>query len=154
MELTANRPDSFDIDIFSDEAISNPYPAFAAIRAAGSVVRLEKYGIWALPRFASVRAALLNWETFSSEAAVYVEPEFNEFYRGTVIASDRPVHDQLRKVLAERLSRTGIREMRAILGAMVKHFEEINIGEAKRHYNNAMRGLGSLPVAVKQAASY
>jgi len=71
---------SFDVDIYSSEAIDNPYPNFAKMREAGSVVWLEKYGIYAIPRYAAVRAAAINWKAFSSEAAVCVEPEFNEFY--------------------------------------------------------------------------
>jgi len=102
---------SFDVDIYSSEAIDNPYPNFAKMREAGSVVWLEKYGIYAIPRYAAVRAAAINWKAFSSEAAVCVEPEFNEFYRGTVLATDPPVHDQLRKVLSERLSPQAIKDL-------------------------------------------
>jgi len=110
-----NNVKSFDVDIFSSEAMANPYPVFAEMRAAGGVVWLEKYGFYALPRFSSVRAAAANWEAFSSEAAVCVEPEFNEFYRGTVLASDPPVHDDLRKVLSERLSPKAIRSLQEVI---------------------------------------
>jgi len=113
--MTTTSPDSsvtrFDVDIFSTEAMSNPYPTFAKMRAAGSVIWLEKYGIYAMPRYASVRAAASNWKTFSSEAAVCVEPEFNEFYRGTVLATDPPVHDQLRRVLSERLAPRALKDL-------------------------------------------
>ena len=43
-------------------------------------------------------------------------------------------------------------EGRSILSAMLRHFDDLEIGEAKRHYNNAVRGLGSLPTKVTPAA--
>jgi 4-methoxybenzoate monooxygenase (O-demethylating) len=59
-----------DIDPFALEVLADPYPAYERLRAAGPVVRLERYGVWASARFSAVRAALLDHESFSSAAGV------------------------------------------------------------------------------------
>src|SRR4030095_9759265 len=49
---------SSDFDPFSSETRRNPYATYERLRAAGPVIRLAKYDIWAVPRFAEVKAAL------------------------------------------------------------------------------------------------
>jgi len=45
--MTTKSP-SLDIDLFSDDAIADPYPRYEKIRNAGSVVWLERYDMWAI----------------------------------------------------------------------------------------------------------
>jgi hypothetical protein len=40
------------------------------LREAGPLVRLDYYGIWGMARYEQVKAALEDWETFSSAAGV------------------------------------------------------------------------------------
>ena len=47
-----------DIDLWSDEVLLDPYPAFAELREQAAVVRLEKNGVWALTRYDAIRDAL------------------------------------------------------------------------------------------------
>ena len=55
-----------DFDPFDWKTRIDPYPAYAALRAAGPAVRLEKYGIWAVPRFAEIKAIFADHENFSN----------------------------------------------------------------------------------------
>ena len=61
---------SLDIDPFSDEFLSDPYPFHEALREAGPVVWLERYGLFAAARHAEVQSALQDWRNFSSESGV------------------------------------------------------------------------------------
>jgi cytochrome P450 len=92
------------IDLFSDEVLADPYPIYRQLRDAGPAVYLERIDAWALARDASVRAALTDWETFSSAAGVALTEDVNQALTGTVLASDPPEHERLRAVMSERLA--------------------------------------------------
>ena len=57
---------SLDVDLFSEEALLDPWPRYEAIRDAGPAVYLERYDMWALARYAEIRSSLRDWQTFSS----------------------------------------------------------------------------------------
>src|SRR5688572_25426477 len=100
-----------EIDIFSDEVLADPYPAYRRLRELGPVVELPQYGVLALPRYQQAREALLDWETFSSADGVGLNDVLNQAWVGTIIASDPPYHDQLRAVLSDRLAPRALRSM-------------------------------------------
>lgn len=104
-----------EIDLFTDEALTNPYELYREIRAAGPAVRFDAYGVWALGRYADVRAALGDWQTFSSAQGVALNPSSNATTKGIIVATDPPEHDVLRGVLADRLSPRALRKMQADL---------------------------------------
>lgn len=97
------------IDLFSDANLDNPYPTYRRLRDAGGAVWLERIGCWAVPRYDGVRTALDDWETYTSARGVGMNDQVNAQLVGTVLASDPPLHDTLRGVLAERLSPRVIR---------------------------------------------
>jgi len=103
------------IDLFADEVLDTPYAQYTELRAAGAAVWMERFKMWALPRYAEVRSALMDWKTFSSKDAVCVGEEHNALYVGTVLASDPPLHDQLRAVLAPSLAPRALADMKSDL---------------------------------------
>jgi cytochrome P450 len=134
------------IDLFSDEVLADPYPTYRMLRDAGPAVYLERVDAWALPRDASVRAALADWETFSSAAGVALTDGVNEALTGTVLASDPPEHNLLRAVMVERLAPralSGFREtVRRQADAMVRDL-------VRRRSFDAVQDLArAFPVAV------
>jgi cytochrome P450 len=58
-----------DLDPFADDFLRDPDPQHERLREAGPVVFLERYGVWAMARFAQVHAALRDHETFCSGPA-------------------------------------------------------------------------------------
>lgn len=104
-----------DIDPFSDDFLADPYPFHEALREAGPVVWLDRYGVFAAARHAEVQAALQDWRTFSSAAGVGLarlnkEEVFRP--RSIVLEVDPPLHDRTRPVLAAALSPAVLRELR------------------------------------------
>jgi cytochrome P450 len=89
----------YDGDLFSDEGITDPYPHYRALRELGPVVYLTKQAVYALPRDAEVREALMNREVFLSGRGVGFEPQVNEVVAGNTLCSDSPLHDRLRRLL-------------------------------------------------------
>lgn len=102
--------DPFDIAYFDD-----PYPAQEALREAGPVVWLSRYGIYAVARYAEVHAVLNDWQTFCSSRGVGL----SDFARekpwrppSLVLETDPPEHDRARAVLQRVLSPLVMRRLK------------------------------------------
>lgn len=96
---TAARAPVSNIPLFDDEFLYDPYAAYAELREQGGVVWLEKYDMFILPRYGTVKAALSDWETFSSYGGVAMNQPMNDALKGGLLCSDPPNHDVLRKVI-------------------------------------------------------
>lgn len=105
----------FDVDIFSDEVLRDPFPTYARMRELGPVVRLTANGVLAVARYAEVRAVLIDHTRFISGKGVGFNSQFNEVRRHSVIASDPPRHEMLRGVLQDRLGPRSIRNVEQII---------------------------------------
>ena len=90
-------------DIYSVNAIVNPYPHYRRLRDLGPIVWLTKHKVYVLPRYAESKAVLLDDKTFLSGHGVALNRIANRISRGTTLNSDGVEHDQRRKLLAHRL---------------------------------------------------
>lgn len=100
-----------DVDLYTDEARIDPYPIYDRFRELGPVVYLERDDLYALPRYAEVRAALMDWTTFSSARSVFVDPTMNAQLEGITLCSDPPDHTMMRGVLGRPLRQDRMREI-------------------------------------------
>ncbi|WP_181801554.1 cytochrome P450 [Streptomyces shenzhenensis] len=105
-----------DVDIFGDDVLHDPYPAYEDLRHLGAAVHLSRHDCWVLPRYAQDRAALGDHGRFSSVDSVGLEPALNERRRGGILASDPPEHDVLRGVLSESLAPRALARLRTDIG--------------------------------------
>lgn len=105
-----------DVDLFADDVLEDPYPAYRRLREQGGAVYLDALDAWALPRYDDIRAALGDWQTFSS-VHVALNGAVNEMLEGTVLAADPPEHDRLRAVLSDRLGPRAIRHLQTDIEA-------------------------------------
>ena len=109
-----------DIDPFSREFFEDPFPAHAALRDAGPVVALSRYGVLAVARYAEVHAVLSDWRNFSSARGVGLSDFRTEKpwrLPSLVLETDPPLHDRTRKVLDRVLSPAAMRRLRADFAA-------------------------------------
>lgn len=102
---------TYDVDLYSDEVLRDPYPHYRAIRARGAAVWLPRHDLYAVGRFDDVRAALRNPTVFSSAEGVAANGTVNEMARGTTLASDAPLHDRLRAIIGAPLSPRALEEI-------------------------------------------
>lgn len=102
----------YEADLFGHEAINDPYPHYRAIRDCGPVVWLPTANVFAIGRYEDVRRALEDHETFISGRGVLINEQVNEMTRGTTVASDPPLHDHLRQVVAHQLTPRALRGQR------------------------------------------
>lgn len=111
-----NSPPTADVDLFADDVLVDPYPTFAHLRELGPVVYLPHHDVYALTRYDVIRGALADTATFSSRAIAF-NPAANEALRGTSLASDPPVHTELRATLTENLSPRALRGLKTTIEA-------------------------------------
>ncbi|EME22622.1 cytochrome P450 [Rhodococcus triatomae] len=102
----------YDGELFSDAGIEEPYDRYREIRNLGPAVWLPREEVFAIARYDDVREALGDHETFVSGQGVMLNEQVNEMSRGTTVASDPPLHDHLRQVVAHRLTPRALREQR------------------------------------------
>ena len=108
------------LDPFSLDFLRDPHPAHEALREAGPVVWLEKYGAYAVARHTEVRQVLNDPATFCSSRGVGL----SDFQRekpwrppSLVLERDPPEHDRARGVLNRALSATVMRSLRGRFAA-------------------------------------
>ena len=101
----ARNPDApvYPADIYTTEAILDPYPHYQRLRDLGSVVWLPRHRVFAVPRYTESKAVLRNDTTFRSTAGVALNPVTNRLARGTTLGSDGAEHDRRRKLVAHRM---------------------------------------------------
>ncbi|MFE5700514.1 cytochrome P450 [Rhodococcus koreensis] len=110
--MTTDTTPHTNIDLFSDEILTNPYPHYAQLRAQGPVVHLDRHQMWALTHYEVIRNVLHDWETYSSQDGTALNDAKNAKLRGTVLASDGQEHDRLRAVLSTRLAPKALHGLR------------------------------------------
>lgn len=89
--------DPFDFAIDDD-----PYPSWKRLRDEAPLYFNEKYGFYALSRYADVARELPNWETYRSGKGTVLDIILNgiEVPPGVILFEDPPLHDLHRRLLS------------------------------------------------------
>ncbi|WP_104103289.1 cytochrome P450 [Arthrobacter sp. 08Y14] len=107
-------PTESAVDLWDDDVLLDPYPAYEALREQGGVVYLPKNDLYVLTRYDTIRTALADPETFSSTSLGF-NPMVNEALQGTSLASDPPLHTQLRATLSANLTPRALRGLKVTI---------------------------------------
>jgi len=115
MDGMAAGMSALNFDPFSRGFLEDPFPHHARLRDAGPVAWLPQYEVYAVGRHAEVRAALQDWQAFSSAAGVGLA----DFRRekpwrlpSLVLETDPPMHGRARGVLSRVLSGAAVKALR------------------------------------------
>jgi cytochrome P450 len=107
-----NTP-STTIDLWTDEALSDPYPLYAELREIGPIVWMETHDTFVITHFEPARAALRAWSTFASGNGVFMNDPTNEALAGrAMLCTDGERHTRLRRVVAAPLTPKALEEVR------------------------------------------
>ena len=110
---TATTIPSYEPDLYSDDALLEPYEHYRALRELGPVVHLSATDLLHVPRYAEVREVLGDTDRFVSGQGVCLNPMSNAVAAGaSVLNMDGPEHTQYRQVLAGRLTPKALRPLR------------------------------------------
>lgn len=113
-----------DIDIFSDAVLVDPYPVYKQLRNEGASVYLSSCDAWFVGRYVDVRAALADWEGFSSAKGIGFNPIINTAWEEALICQDPPVHTVRRKHIVEALSPRSLRNVADTIDARAADLAE------------------------------
>jgi cytochrome P450 len=92
-----------DVDLWSDEVLADPYPAYARLRRLGSVLHDPRHDAYVVAGYDEVRQALQDWETFTSALGVGLNDRANAMSGRGILTTDPPLHDSRRRVLNAQL---------------------------------------------------
>lgn len=118
----AQRGPVSDIDVFDQEHVGNPHPAWSRIRKLGSVVYLTARDTWVITRYDEARDTLADWQTFSSAAETVYGKEMSALLGKAPLTTDPPLHDTLRGVLSEK---TAPRALKQLADKVNAHADEL-----------------------------
>ena len=140
---------ALDVDPFSIEFFEDPHRIHAALREAGPVVWLIRWGVFAVARYQEVQAVLHDWQTFCSRRGVGISDFAKEKpWRppSLVLETDPPEHDRARAVLNHVLSASVMKELR---GRMTEAAERIAEELVERRSFDAIPDLAqAFPLSV------
>lgn len=133
-------------DIYDEEGILDPYPHYQALRDLGPAVWLPTHSVWAISRYDDVRAALRDHEGFSSASGVAVGEAVNRGLGGTTLASDPPLHDKLRKLIAAPMTVGALNLIKRDIAAEAQAVVARLV--ASRHFDAATDLAQHLPLTI------
>ncbi|WP_354701742.1 Cytochrome p450 CYP199A2 [Paraconexibacter sp. AEG42_29] len=140
------RAPALDVDLYADSVLADSTDLWARIRDAGPVVWLPRHRLYAMGRYADVRAALRDDAGYRSGHGVAANPVANALGRDTTLASDEDVHVRRRRVLMHEL---GAKAIAAIDGPLRREAEDlVDDLTCRRHFETARDFSSRLPVSV------
>src|SRR5574339_645961 len=110
--MAATRPE-LAIDLYTDDAIRDPHPLYRAVRDRAPAVWLPAHGVWAIGRYADVRAALRADSVLVSGRGVALNDLVNGQPAVTTLTSDGELHRTRRTVLMKPMLPTALADVRA-----------------------------------------
>lgn len=129
-KVSAGVPE-YPADIYTTDAIIDPYPHYTRLREQGPVVWLSRHRLYALPRYTECKAVLRDDKTFVSGDGVALNRITNRLSRGTTLTSDGTEHDQRRKLVAHRLLPRALRAIDDIVDRLAADVVKAALGEVR-----------------------
>ena len=115
---------TYDADLFTDDALAEPYDHYRALRDLGPAVWLNAHEVYAVTRYADVRAVLENPEVFCSGQGVGFNDFINDAGQGTTLMSDGVQHDRLREVILRPLTPRALADLRPDAQALAEQLAD------------------------------
>ena len=117
-----------EFDPFSDEYFDDPTEVYRRLRDEAPVFHSERYGFYALSRFADVVSAHRDWQGFSSANGIDLsslsqDPALIRSFR-SIIMMDPPEHDRLRALVSRVFTPRAVTALEPMIREVVTSFLE------------------------------
>jgi cytochrome P450 len=109
------KPTALDFDHHDPGFVENPWPVYDELRRLAPVARSEQHGgFWLMTRFADVRAAAKDWQTFTSSVpnVTSIPSSHPRAEPDLPIELDPPLHTRYRQLVGPAFSRPAVEELR------------------------------------------
>src|SRR5688572_28135767 len=119
-----------EFDPFSEEFFNDPYETYRRLRDEAPVYFNQKYGFYALSRFADVLAAHRDWQAFSSARGVELfmltttDPEQIRNYR-QIIMMDPPEHARFRALVSRVFTPKAVSALEPMIRETIRSFLDL-----------------------------
>jgi len=115
-----------EFDPFSEEYFNDPYEMYGRLRDEAPVYFSERYGFYALSRFADVLAAHRDWEGFSSAHGIELftlsmDPEEVKGFR-SLIMMDPPEHERFRALVSRVFTPRAVTALEPMIREVIRSF--------------------------------
>lgn len=104
-----------DLDLFSDDALHDPYPHYRHLRDLGPAAYLARHDVYFLGRYDVVRQALRDWQTYSAAQGAGLNPVINQQWEHALICVDPPVHTATRKLFTDRIGPNHLKDIESMV---------------------------------------
>ena len=114
-----------EFDPLSADFFDDPYETYRWLRDEAPVYHNDRYGFWALSRFADVVAAHRDWKTYSSEHGLTIDQlsDPDSRVRGTsIIMMDPPDHDRMRKLVSRVFTPRAMAELEPMVREVISSY--------------------------------
>jgi hypothetical protein len=109
------------LDPFSDDFLTDPFPALGALRDAGPAVYLDRYDVWAVAGYREVHAILRDHQRFSSSSGVGLANLSTEPYGwrkpSLILEVDPPLHTSHRALVVSTMNPKAMRGFQEVFDA-------------------------------------
>ena len=117
-----------EFDPYSDEYFNDPTDVYRRLRDEAPVYYSEKYGFYALSRFADVVTAHRDWKAFSSAHGIELstlsqDPELVASFR-SIIMMDPPEHDRFRALVSRVFTPRAVTALEPMIREVIREFVE------------------------------
>ena len=117
-----------EFDPFSDEYFNDPTEVYRRLRNEAPVYFSERYGFYALSRFADVVTAHRDWQTFSSAHGVDLstmskDPELIKSFR-SIIMMDPPEHQRFRALVSRVFTPRAVTSLEPMIREVIQGYLE------------------------------
>lgn len=148
--MTSNTIPTYEDDLFSKEALKDPFPHYQKIRDLGPLVYLTSAKMYALSRFDDVKVALRSADRLISSNGNSLNEVANGMVehntRPGVIISDGEMHQHLRAPLVRQMAPGAIKEHRERFKAMIS--EQVSSLKDGQTFDGVSRLAQYLPLAA------
>jgi cytochrome P450 len=102
-----------ELNLFSPEIITDPYPTYRKLRAVGQPVKNGLFGFWMVATHEQATAVLRDPGRFSSEAMGNIGRVGEAFAKESMAAADPPEHHRLRSVVQRAFTPKAVNNLHA-----------------------------------------
>ncbi len=139
-----------EFDPFSDDYFNDPSHIYERLRDEAPVYFNEKYGFYALSRFADVVSAHRDWQGFSSTHGVDLstltrDPEVIKTFR-SIIMMDPPEHDRYRALVSRVFTPRAVTALEPMIREVISSYLD-QLGDVD-HFDAVQDYSGPFPVEI------
>ncbi len=122
-----------EFDPLSSDFFDDPYDTYRWLRDEQPVYYSERYGFWALSRYADVVAAHRDWQTFTSSKGITLDQlastDIGSLVAGSIIFMDPPEHERLRRMVSRVFTPKAVADLEPMVRGLVTKYLDPLVGE-------------------------